>query len=107
MIDNEDTPTMPRPTLPKEDDNSATIQVPPIPPEPTEQNNGTVPTEPISETTEQATSETTTEDTEQATTPTEQNTNPASSEQADVLPSPPCCISICSSSNTGITICKR
>lgn len=97
MIDNEDTPTMPRPPLPKEDDSSATIQVPAIPSESSEQSNGTMPSEPIGEATEQTTTDTATEDMEQTTpttntseetiTPTEQNTDPAAPEQEDVLPS--------------------
>lgn len=103
MIDNEDTPTMPRPQVPKKDDNTAaTIQVPPLSPEPTEQNNSTAPTEPTNEPTEQVTIDTspaTLEETSPTTPPatpeetsptTEQSTTPAaSSEQADVLPSPP------------------
>jgi dipeptidyl aminopeptidase/acylaminoacyl peptidase len=36
MIENEDTPTIPRPTAPKEPDNAATIQVPPVPQVPSE-----------------------------------------------------------------------
>jgi dipeptidyl aminopeptidase/acylaminoacyl peptidase len=90
MIDNEDTPTTPRSQVPKEDENAAaTIQVPPTSPESNAQNNGTVPTEPTNEATEQATTATPTETTEETSPTAEQNTTPASSEQADVLPSPP------------------
>jgi dipeptidyl aminopeptidase/acylaminoacyl peptidase len=94
MIDNEDTPTMPRPTLPKEDDSSATIQVPAIPSEPNEQSNGTAPSEPISEAIEQAIPEETeqtiptTNATEETTTPTEQDIDLVSPEQEDAFPSP-------------------
>ncbi|HEY5002532.1 MAG TPA: S9 family peptidase [Ktedonobacteraceae bacterium] len=95
MIDNEDTPTMPRPTLPKEDDSSATIQVPAIPSEPNEQSNGTASSEPAQEqpTTdipaadmEQTTPTTTPEET---TLPTEPSTDLVSPEGEDMLPSPP------------------
>jgi dipeptidyl aminopeptidase/acylaminoacyl peptidase len=95
MIDNEDTPTMPRPTLPKEDDSSATIQVPAIPSEPNDQSNGTASSEPAEE---QATTDTPTEDmeqttptttTEETTLPTEQSTDLVSPEREAVLPSPP------------------
>ena len=55
MIDNEDTPTVQRPQPKEEDNAAATIQVPSIAPESSEQNNGTTPTETTNETTEQAT----------------------------------------------------
>ncbi len=98
MIDNEDTPTMPRPQIPQEDDNpAATIQVPPVTPESSAQNNETAPTEPTNEATEQTTTTPpgeTAEGTSPTTPPetakevTEQSTAPASPEPASVLPSP-------------------
>ncbi len=99
MIDNEDTPTTPRLSLPQEDDTSATIQVPAIPSESSEQSNATMPPEPVNEATEPTTPDTSTEDTRQATPtattdeetsiPTEQHTDSATLEQEDEHPSPP------------------
>jgi dipeptidyl aminopeptidase/acylaminoacyl peptidase len=96
MIDNEDTPTMPRPSLPKEDDTSATIQVPAIPSESNEQSNGNAHPAPINETTEQTTTDPPTEEahstidaTEETAATPEQDTDLVAPEQEDVLPSPP------------------
>jgi dipeptidyl aminopeptidase/acylaminoacyl peptidase len=90
MIDNEDTPTMPRPLLPKEDDASATIQVPAIPSESDEQGNGSAPSEPINNATEQTTTDTPGEEAEETTsttiTPEEVATPPIVQSADDVPP---------------------
>ncbi len=88
MIDNEDTPTMQRPQLPKEDNNSTLIQVPSPSSEPDEAHNATPSSEPTNEAIGQSPtiSGEDTEATEETTSTTEQSPAPTSSEQADVLP---------------------
>jgi dipeptidyl aminopeptidase/acylaminoacyl peptidase len=83
MIDNEDTPTTPRPQLPQEDDNSITVQVSTTPSESHKSHNGTIPSEPTHVAAEQTLITTSDGDTEKTTPITEQSPASASPEQAD------------------------